>query len=139
MEKLMLFTSLLFSFLTFSQENTETIESQIDFIKQNISLNEKEVIRLYSLKEETKVLFDLLKKEDLTDEIKKFVKDLIESFMSESFVSASTYTKDNYPGKNDGMPFEWWKDKEYIKTNLRIASDSNINGIAPNPTTRNKK
>ena len=139
MKKTILFTSLLSVFLTFSQENTETIESQINFIKQNISLNEKEAIRLYSLKEETKVLFDLLKKIELTDENKKFVKDIIVSFMSESFVSASTYTKDDYPGKNDGWPFEWWKDKEYIKTNLRIASDSNINGVAPDPTTRNKK
>ena len=120
MKKLILFTSLLFSFLTFSQENTETIESQINFIKQNIPLNDKEVARLYLLKDETKVVFDLLKKEGLTDKIKTFVKDIIVSFMSENFVSASTYTKDNYPGKNDGMPFEWWKDKEYIKEHFKM-------------------
>jgi hypothetical protein len=120
MKKLILYTSLLSVFLTFSQENTETIESQINFIKQNISLNEKEVIRLYSLKAETKVLFDLLKKIELTDENKKFVKNLIASFMSEGFVSASTYTKDDYPGKNDGMPFEWWKDEKYIKEHFKM-------------------
>ena len=119
-KKLILFTSLLSVFLTFSQENKETIESQIYFIKQNISLNDNEVIRLSSLKEETKVIFDLLKKIELTDKNKKIVKDIIESFMSESYISPSAYTKDNYPGKNDGMPFQWWKDENYIKERLKM-------------------
>ena len=43
------------------------------------------------------------------------------------------YTPENYPGMDDGMPFEWWKDKEYIKANLRMPSDSDINGVASEP------
>ena len=29
------------------------------------------------------------------------------------------YTVDNFPGKENGMSFEWWKDKDYISENLK--------------------
>lgn len=39
----------------------------------------------------------------------------------------------NYPGNSDNMPFEWWKDSDYIKNNLKIASHVNPSGETPNP------
>ncbi len=42
------------------------------------------------------------------------------------------YDITNYPGKIDGMPFEWWKNSDYIKNNLKIASLNNTFGQTPN-------
>lgn len=35
------------------------------------------------------------------------------------------YNDSNYPGKEDGMPYQWWLDQNYIKNNLKISKDSN--------------
>ena len=62
-----------------------------------------------------------------------FIEDILDDLCPAGNNPTPEYTPENYPGIDDGMPFEWWKDKEYIKANLRMTSDSDINGVAPAP------
>ena len=45
------------------------------------------------------------------------------------------YNDSNYPGKEDGMPYQWWLDQNYIKNNLKIAKDSN-SSVLEEPNAR---
>lgn len=38
-------------------------------------------------------------------------------------IGIENYNANNYPGKNKGMPFEWWKDISYIEENMKIPSE----------------
>ena len=48
----------------------------------------------------------------------------------------AVYDINNFPGKTDNMPFEWWKDNSYIQQNLKMVTDSNINSAPPQPNER---
>ncbi|TXE15958.1 hypothetical protein ES692_14475 [Psychroserpens burtonensis] len=48
-----------------------------------------------------------------------FVIDVINNLIG---TTTSTYDESNYPGKDDGLPFEWWLDEDYI----RNSGDFNI-------------
>lgn len=111
---------ILISFLGISQEKNETIKENIEYINKLISLEKEEIICLFKLEEETKKLIDFLKKEGATEENKNFIKEIIKIFVKLNY-EYPKHTKDNYPGKNDGYPFEWWKDDEWIKNNLKIS------------------
>jgi hypothetical protein len=47
----------------------------------------------------------------------QFTSELIETLINNQ---QPIYNNLNYPGKADGMPFEWWKDNEYMATNLIV-------------------
>lgn len=66
-----------------------------------------------------------LSKNNHTEEAEAFAQQLIEALMIEPPV---TYTNADFPGKDEGMPFEWWRDNSYIKNNLIILPD---NPLAP--------
>lgn len=46
------------------------------------------------------------------------------------------YSEMDFPGKNDGMPYKWWENDDYIKDNLRIYDDTNLYAVAPEPNAR---
>lgn len=71
-------------------------EQEIDYLNQN---------------QEVKILIDEFLKEESTEENKIFIKDLIGFLIETNYVSPN-YTEENYPGKEDGLPFEWWKEPE---------------------------
>jgi|GEM_PF-2605010 len=56
----------------------------------------------------------------------------LKAFLSENNYTVPIFDNSNYPGKNDGMPFEWWKDNNWMKNNIRI--DPNRPNEEPNAT-----
>lgn len=44
-----------------------------------------------------------------------------------------TFEISEYPGKADGLPFEWWTNDQFIKDNLKIFDDSKPNAPAEVP------
>ncbi|MBK6625283.1 MAG: hypothetical protein IPG30_10100 [Chitinophagaceae bacterium] len=41
-------------------------------------------------------------------------------YLAETNYTFLTYTVDNYPGKDDLMPYEWWQDENWIRDNITI-------------------
>ena len=54
----------------------------------------------------------------------EFAQSLIEGLINNPQPS---YTSSDYPGKNDGMPYEWWKDNNYMLSHFEILEED------PNP------
>lgn len=42
------------------------------------------------------------------------------------------YTFDNFPGKDQGYPFEWWEDEVWISENMKLPTDDGLNEQTPN-------
>ena len=55
-----------------------------------------------------------------SDESKEFANDLIDSGYN-SNDNTIIYSQTNYPGINDNMPFEWWKDDTYLNNNITLS------------------
>ena len=56
----------------------------------------------------------------------------VKNYITENNYTIPVYNSISYPGKQDGMPFEWWKDNTWIKNNIRI--DENNPNEEPNST-----
>ena len=48
-----------------------------------------------------------------------FIEEIIAAKCSNS--SNANIDETNYPGMNEGMPYNWWKDDEFIRNNLLVA------------------
>ncbi len=57
-------------------------------------------------------------------EVEQFVNELIGVLAANP---QPIYTSTDYPGKNNGMPFEWWKDNDYMTSNFEVLEED------PNP------
>lgn len=44
----------------------------------------------------------------------------VKNYLTQNGYLLPSFTVNNYPGKEDGMPFEWWKDNNWIKNNIRL-------------------
>ncbi|RRO12424.1 hypothetical protein [Flavobacteriaceae bacterium 14752] len=61
----------------------------------------------------------------VTAEAQAFFDDLANILINTNS-SQPIHTETDYPGKDDGLPFEWWEDQDYMENNFTI------NGITPN-------
>lgn len=52
-----------------------------------------------------------------------FNKDLLKMILENNYKIPS-YTISDYPGKNNGMPFNWWNDETYLNTNMSLGFNS---------------
>ena len=64
-----------------------------------------------------------------SDESEEFVEELIEGLEANP---QPIYNSSDYPGDNEGMPFEWWNNKEFIIENLKMKDESNLLEKDPN-------
>ena len=64
-----------------------------------------------------------------SDESEEFVEELIEGLEANT---QPIYNSSDYPGDNEGMPFEWWNNKEFIIENLKMKDESNLLEEDPN-------
>ena len=48
-----------------------------------------------------------------------FNKDLLKMIVDNNY-KIPQYTTSDYPGKNNGMPFNWWNDENYLKNNISL-------------------
>jgi len=46
-----------------------------------------------------------------------------------STLNSPTPTVDNYPGNNNGFPFEWWKDESFVEQNISFNIDEGISEL----------
>lgn len=90
----------------------ETKEANAQINYQEIGLTDKETIYLNE-NQEIKVLIDnyLKDKGKLTEDDQSFVKSLVSLTITHNF-KLPIYTEEDYPGKKDGLPYEWWKEPE---------------------------
>ena len=51
----------------------------------------------------------------ITPEAKAFAKSAITALME---VGIANYSSNDYPGMDDGLPFEWWNDDEFVENNF---------------------
>ena len=102
--------TLFFAAFTFAQEDNY----------QAIGLTENEIIYLNE-NQDIKVLVDnyLKEKGELTEENKSFIKSLV-SLVTVYNYKLPVYTEDDYPGKEDGLPFEWWKNSTWLDNNFSL-------------------
>lgn len=56
----------------------------------------------------------------LNPEVDSDILNEVKNYITETGYALPTYTVNNFPGKDDGMPFEWWKDNNWIKNNIRL-------------------
>lgn len=56
----------------------------------------------------------------------------VRNYITETGYILPIFTLDNFPGKNDGLPFEWWKNDVWMKNNIRL--DGNKPDEQPNST-----
>ena len=77
-----------------------------------IGLTENEILYLNENLEVKENLDKYLEQSNpLTDENKKFAKDLV-ALLCEMDYKMPVYTDEDFPGIEDGLPFEWWKTPE---------------------------
>jgi hypothetical protein len=102
----------------FSQEINK--KDQISYIIKEVNLTEKEIVTL-NLAEAYVVnaLYNYVKENEKNEENKKFIKEVIENIRIQP-TDTSKFTKENYPGKELGYPFEWWKNQKWIKENIKL-------------------
>lgn len=62
-----------------------------------------------------KQLCKFIKDNNYSDDAKNFAKEAIEALMS--------FNSINYPGKIEGLPFEWWKDNKLMDTHFFFNKD----------------
>lgn len=79
---------------------------------KEIGLTENEILYLNENLEVKENLDKYLEQSNpLTDENKKFAKDLV-ALLCEMDYKMPVYTDEDFPGIEDGLPFEWWKTPE---------------------------
>lgn len=113
-----LIVTLLITSNLFSQEKARN--EGLEFLKRNLALTNKQIKYLETHKAETNINYRMLKEIGTDEKNKKFVVENIE-YMTNTNYSIPSYTKENYPGKEDGYPFEWWKDERWIKENMKTS------------------
>ncbi|NLN34247.1 MAG: hypothetical protein GX159_11730 [Flavobacteriaceae bacterium] len=102
--------TLFFAAFTFAQEDNY----------QEIGLTEEEILYLNENLDVKKGIDEYLEQSNpLTNENKKFVKDLV-ALLCEMDYKMPVYTKDDYPGKEEGWPFEWWKNSTWLDNNFSL-------------------
>ena len=69
-------------------------------------------------------ILNYLRNENWSDESEEFAEELIECLVSNP---QPIYSSSDYPGDSDGMPFEWWKDNNYMASNFEVLEED------PNP------
>lgn len=62
---------------------------------------------------------------ELSQETSIFFDDLMNILINSDFIEPD-FTASDYPGKDQGLPFEWWKDQNYMQNNFAV------NGVIPN-------
>ncbi|UGS19837.1 DUF6973 domain-containing protein [Flavobacterium cyclinae] len=65
-----------------------------------------------------------IKNGEIKTEAQQFINELIGVLAANP---QTIYTSTDYPGKNNGMPFEWWKDNDYMTSNFEVLEED------PNP------
>lgn len=79
---------------------------------KEIGLSENEILYLNENLDVKERIDEYIKQSNpLTDENKKFAKDLV-ALLCKMDYKIPVYTQEEYPGKEDGLPFEWWKEPE---------------------------
>lgn len=79
---------------------------------KEIGLSENEILYLNENLEVKENLDKYIEQSNpLTDENKKFAKDLV-ALLCEMDYKMPVYTDEDFPGIEDGLPFEWWKTPE---------------------------
>ncbi len=111
---LMIFFLVISNYL-FSQDFDK--KAQVKFINETLLLTNEETNHLITFDDYIIIqLYKFVKEHGHIEENKKFVKQIINTSIPES----EKYTKENYPGKEIGYPFEWWKDEEWINKNIKL-------------------
>lgn len=92
--------ALLVNFYSHSQEANPI---EIQYLKEKIDLTESKILELKSMKFEVNLIYTFLKENGFSDDNKKWVKEVILLFKNER---PKNFTKDDFPGKGEGYPFE---------------------------------
>ncbi|MGX7666655.1 DUF6973 domain-containing protein [Flavobacterium pedocola] len=71
-------------------------------------------------------IINYLISQNWTDESIEFTNQLIDTICQNGIIIPE-FSVDDYPGKNGGRPFEWWKDNQYMISNFQIFNQT------PNP------
>jgi len=76
-----------------------------------------------------KLLFNTTEKQ-VTAEAQAFFDDLANILINTNS-SQPIHTETDYPGKEDGLPFEWWEDDSLIGNNIvfNLDDDPNYQGL----------
>ncbi|MES2812732.1 MAG: hypothetical protein V4670_09710 [Bacteroidota bacterium] len=109
------FLLILFSSSSFSQTKSENHE--LNYLEKNLSLSNIEKEFLLKNDFETKNLYKFSTLNGLNEENNNFIKQIIQALI---ITKKENYTRENYPGKEDGYPFEWWKDEKWIQENIKL-------------------
>jgi hypothetical protein len=94
----------------------------------NLSLEQQNWWNNSSISTKNNIL-NYLNSNNNSNEALDFVLGLIDGLINNP---QPVYTITDYPGKNDGMPFEWWKNRNFIIENLKIKNESNTLEEDPN-------
>lgn len=96
----------------------------MDFINLDLNIREQQYLRLNP--DINSLAKEYLIRESFSAENKIFVKQLIDYLIANP---RPVYNISNYPGKADGMPFEWWKDRVFMLQNLKMVNDGAISPV----------
>lgn len=105
---------ILFTTLVYSQSSS--LSNELKYLENNLLITKTEKDFLYDNEFETKKIYNFLIQNGINEENKYFAKQLIIGLL---ISKKKNYTSENYPGKVEGYPFEWWKNDEWIKKNLK--------------------
>lgn len=72
-------------------------------------------------------IFYYLEEHDYSDDAIDFALDLIVLLKDINYVSPN-FDSSNYPGKNEGFPFNWWKNTHWMNNNFYLGLDENTQG-----------
>ena len=117
MERIIFVIIIILNLSCFSQTKEVSIKNQVTFISKNLNLEDKDKTRLMELPRETKLIYDFLLKEGTSKEMIETMKLTVKTVTAPNYTSPK-FTKDNYPGKEDGYPYDWWNNKEWMEKNI---------------------
>ena len=86
--------------------NENTNLSIVDLLEVQIALNPAQLNWLDQNQSIALDIFKLILENNFSNEIKSLAKTALIDLMS--------YNTNNYPGKDDGYPYEWWKDDDFM-------------------------
>src|SRR5690606_7676813 len=72
-------------------------------------------------------IFYYLEEHDYSDDAIDFALDLIVLLKDINYVSPN-FDSSNYPGKNEGFPYNWWKNTHWMNNNFYLGLDENTQG-----------